>query len=312
LAPGRSSILTARPSPAGHPCGSGIDYHFVIPSRRPFAPTPWARERLSDPQFDHQGEIVARAKRTERAEARRRYRAYLAELEQEEAEGSEIDEADEDGRAYARAAARAAAEDKASTPRPGQRMGFFPAMKAAIRPIHYREDLRYAPQLITRTPAVWAPGAVAVGAAAIVIWRVSGLSIEEARQDTLVQLAVMFVLSPYVMLPGLVAGFLAPRASWMAGVFAALITTSCFGAVIASRPELIYESGTSLGTTDVAWTTVTLMTLSLPMGALLASFSAWYKRFLDLTGPGSFARQRAASQKQARKKIARQSPRRSR
>jgi hypothetical protein len=246
---------------------------------------------------------VARAKRTERAEARRRYRAFLAEMEQEGAEGGETVESEAD-RAFARAASRSATDDRTAGPRPGQRMGLFAALKGATRSVNYMADLRFAPRLITGTHAVWLPSLVVAAAAAIVVWRVGAISAEEARQDQLVQMLITLLISPYVMLPGLMAGFLAPRASWLAGALVAFVTTIAFGVVIAVQPELIYENKATINTGEVVSTTAALLTLSVPMGVLLAAFSAWYKRFLDLMGTGS-SRQRAAAQKQTRRKSAR-------
>jgi hypothetical protein len=243
---------------------------------------------------------VARAKRTDRAEARRRYRAYLAHLEQEEAEG---DEAFDDGATRERADERDADRDadRASTPKPGQRMGMFAAMKAATRHVHYLEDLRYGPRLVTRTHAVWVPSAISIATAALAISRVNSGTVDEVRNDAIIQMSIGFVLSPWMpVMPGLIAGFFAPRASWLAGALAALVATAAFGAVVAARPEVLYLDATDMTAGDVAVQTGTMMLYSVPFGAALAAFSAWYKRFLELIGPAS--QQRAAARKQAARK----------
>jgi hypothetical protein len=278
-----------------------LDYHSDAPGLGTSAGS-----RIIRP-FDR-GDVVARAKRTDRAEARRRYRAFLAQLEQEEAEGGEAVDGGpaEERAAEGRAAEGRAAErdaERASAPRPGQRLGIFAAMKAATRPVHYIDDLRYTPRLITGSPAVWLPSLIAVASAAVAIWRLNGASTDEIRDDVLFQITVMFVLSPYVMLPGLIAGFFAPRASWLAGVLAAFVTTISFGVVVGARPELLFENGASVGVGQIATLTATYLTLSLPMGAALAAFSAWYKRFLELTGSASArAQQKAAARKRAARK----------
>jgi len=239
---------------------------------------------------------VARAKRTDRAEARRRYRAYLAETGQVEVEGSEAEEG-------ASAPKARVAADASPALRPGQRMSFFKAIRAAMRPVHYVEDLRFTPQLLTGTPAVWLPTLIAIGCAAVAITRLNGATIESARNDLAIQVAVGFVLNPFMpMLPALIAGFFAPRASWLAGVIVSFVTTVAYVTVLVIGANGITTDGQKLGVGDAALYAGTLMTLSLPLGALLAAFSAWYKRFLELTGPAAaLARQDAARRQTARR-----------
>ena len=236
---------------------------------------------------------MARAKRTDRAEARRRYRAYLIETGQEELEGSEAEEGAPEPRV------RVAAE-KSAAPKPGQRMSFFKAMRAAMRPVHYVEDLRYTPRLITGSPAVWLPTAIAIASAAVAISRLNGATIESARNDVAIQVAVGFVLNPYMpMLPALIAGFFAPRASWLAGAIVSLVTTIAYVVVLVIGTDVIGTDGAKLSPGDPIVGAVSLMTLSLPLGALLAAFSAWYKRFLELTGPAAALAGQRTAQKQA-------------
>jgi hypothetical protein len=238
---------------------------------------------------------VARAKRTERAERRRRYRAYLAELAAQEAE--EAEEAEAGG---SRREAERAARDTTPKLKPGQRMGFLAAAKAAVRPVHYVQDLRYTPTLVTRTHAIWVPTAVAVGAAAIAIQQLSGATVAQANQNAAIQIALGFVLNPAVpMLPALLAGFFAPRATWWAGVIVSFITTVCYVAVIAVGGNALSDKPANLLPGDAVVYAVQLMTLSLPFGAMLAAFSGWYKRFLELTGPAAAAAQQKTSRRQA-------------
>jgi hypothetical protein len=251
---------------------------------------------------------VARAKRTDRAEARRRYRAYLAHVEREAAEA---DEAFDDGATRARVADRVADRDsdrdsdRDAPPKPGQSMGMLASMKAAVRQVHYREDLRYGPRLVTRTHAVWVPSAICIATAALAISRANSGTVDEVRNDAFYQMAIGFVLSPWLpVLPGLIAGFFAPRASWLAGALAAFVSTVAFGAVVVVRPEAAYLNGAHMTAAEVVAQTGWMMLYAVPFGAALAAFSAWYKRFLELIGPAG--QRRAAARKQvARKQKAR-------
>jgi hypothetical protein len=242
---------------------------------------------------------VARSKRTDRAEARRRYREYLAHIEQEEAQGGELDED-----ATTRPAARVA--EKSPAPRPGQRMGFFPAIKGAMRPVHYVEDLRFTPKLITGSPAIWLPTLIAIACAALAIPRLSGATIESAREDFVIQITVGFALNPYMpMLPALIAGFFAPRASWLAGAIVSFVTTVAYVVTLVAGANGLATDGKALSSTEAVVYAVSLMTLSLPLGALLAAFSAWYKRFLTLTGPAAAMAAQRSGGKQSRRPAAR-------
>jgi hypothetical protein len=252
---------------------------------------------------------VARAKRTERAERRRRYRAYLAELAARETEEGE--EAEEREAGASRRETERTARDATPKLKPGQRLGFLAAAKAATRQVHYVEDLRYTPTLVMRTHAIWVPTVIAVAASAIAIQQLNGATVAQAQQNAAVQLAIGFVLNPAMpMLPALLAGFFAPRATWLAGVIVSFVTTIAYFAVVADRPELFLQNVTKLAPGDLVLLAGSAMALSLPFGAMLAAFSGWYKRFLELSGPGAaLAQQRAAAgQKTNRRQAATRRP----
>ncbi len=243
---------------------------------------------------------MARAKRTDRAEARRRYRAYLADVAAQEAEETDLEDEEQPKRA-------SRPEPQPVHVRPGQRLGFFQAMSAARRPVHYLEDLRYTPKLITGSPAIWLPTVLAIVSAGIAIARLNGATLEQARDDVAVQITVGFVLNPYLpMLPALIAGFFAPRATWLAGVLVSFVTTIAYVAVltIGSNNLAVTGSAVKLTLADAIPYTLSLMLASLPFGALLAAFSGWYKRFLNLTGPAAGM----AAQQKSRGKPSRRSP----
>ncbi len=240
---------------------------------------------------------MARAKRTDRAEARRRYRAYLAEVSAQETDDEDL--ADEP---QPKKAARP--ERETSPVRPGQRLGFFAAMRAAVRPVHYGEDLRFLPQLVVATPAVWLPSLIAVLSAGIAIARLSGATLQQARDDWMIQVTVGFVLNPFMpMLPALIAGFFAPRATWLAGILVSFVTTIAYLVVLEVGGSVLAQVGGEALPSGPFVAGLQLMLYSLPFGAALAAFSGWYKRFLNLTGPAA-----AMGQQRSRGKPRRGSP----
>ncbi len=255
---------------------------------------------------------MARAKRTERAEARRRFRALLAEQEGLAAEAESAEgEGEEEG-----APPRARGEKPGRPRDPLQpdyvapkKVGFFGAVKAAYRPVHYRDDLRLIWPLITRTHAIWPVAVLTLAALAITIPRVSGATYESLQSDSAVQIVVTYVLYPYLpMLPAMIAGFMAPRATWLAGMIACTITTIGFMVLMVvsagsvSRQNAAGNPGISAA--DVILVTIEMLWIALPLGALLAALTGWYKRFLALTGPAAALsqQQQAARQKQAAKR----------
>jgi hypothetical protein len=164
---------------------------------------------------------VARAKRTDRAEARRKYRAYLQ--AQEEAA---IAEAREEGEPAAQAAPRGAHvrdERPVSTPVPGVRMGMMAAARAAYRTPTYVSDIRNIRSLVLGSNAIWPVLVACVLGGAYMSLRIAAGG---ASSDPILPFVYQFIFSPPVpLLPVMLAGFLAPRATWLAGMIAAFIAT---------------------------------------------------------------------------------------
>jgi hypothetical protein len=208
------------------------------------------------------GDTVARAKRTssERAAARRRYRAAT------ESEAVATDESIE-----------------AAPGRPGQpvrptsdtvRMGIMAALRASVRPLTLREDLAALPSLIPNK-ALWIPVLVTIASTVAVV----------ATDSTNALSAILF--SYFVQTPGIggafLAGFLAPRASWLFGFIVGLVTAVCYSVLIYAFPLRI---ATEVPGEAVAQTAVISAVITSPiLGALFASAAAWYRRFLTLTNP---------------------------
>jgi hypothetical protein len=165
-------------------------------------------------------------------------------------------------------------------PATGQRLGLIGAAKAAYRPVHYREDLRLAVPLITRTHAVWPVLALTIVAVPL------SLSRPPIDSDPVLGVTTFF-LSPMMLMPGIMAGLLAPRATWLAGVINGLIVGTGLTLLI------VVGAGRVVGYDKVASDQVIalfiqIVSLSVPMGAVVAAFTGWYKRFLTLSsGPGN-------------------------
>ncbi len=151
---------------------------------------------------------MARAKRTDRAEIRRRYRAQLA-AQDAAAEVEPADEAPQPDSSGGGRASRPTTESSPARP-PG---GIVYAFRAAFRPANIREDLALLPVLL-RSRAVLLPLA-AIAATAIVFTATRGTEL------------VSTLLAQYFLLPPpigaiFIAGFFAPRASYLAGAIVGL------------------------------------------------------------------------------------------
>jgi hypothetical protein len=210
---------------------------------------------------------VARAKRTasERAAARRRYRA-ASDPAVLEAEGDEPEEAPAGA---ARRPAQAARPTASSV-----RMGIGAALRASIHPLRVREDLAAFPSLITNK-ALWLPIVVTIASTAAVI----------ATDGENAVTAILFAY--FVQTPAIggvfLAGFLAPRASWLLGAIVGVVAAFGYLAVLTIVPgALSTDSPNAAAIESIA---LSAFVMSPIMGALFASAAAWYRRFLSLTNP---------------------------
>jgi hypothetical protein len=223
---------------------------------------------------------VARAKRTERAEARRRYRAANA----PEAT-TDVGEQDAAPAGAGRTATSTSSSTKSSTP-PG-RVGFVDAFKLSIRPIHVREDLASLPWIATHTKALWLPLLITIACTVFII-------VTDGKDGISQFLFAYFVQTPAI--GGVfIAGFLAPRASWLLGVIVGLVSAVCYAVLVIGFPTAIYVSAppTSDQARDIA---ISALILSPVIGGFFAAAAAWYRRFLALSSPNR-ARSQAAGQK---------------
>lgn len=219
---------------------------------------------------------MARAKRTDRAEARRRYRAQLAEHEAL---------AGEEGTAPATTPTRAT---QPAREQPPARPSITYAFRNSFRQANVREDLAYLPTLVLRSKAVWLPCLLAAA---------SGVALIAFGVNTVTVL--FFQYFAYVLPVGalFLAGFLAPRASYLAGILVGAFATLVLAAVMATG-ALGTELGPELGPGILANGFVT----STIGGALVASAAAWYKRFLSLANPNRGRRPPPRGRQQPRRR----------
>lgn len=218
---------------------------------------------------------MARAKRTssERAAARRRYRAAIE---------SEAVDAEPSGAEPAAGRPDQAARPTADT----VRMGITTALRASIHPVRFREDLAALPTLLPNK-ALWIPVLVTIASTVAII----------ATDGSNAVAAILF--SYFVQTPGIggsfLAGFLAPRASWLLGFIVGIVTAICYTVLIYAFPLRI---ASAVPDASIAQTAALSAILTSPiLGALFASAAAWYRRFLMLTNPNRGRRNQPAQKR---------------
>lgn len=258
---------------------------------------------------------MARAKRTDRAEARARYRAYLAsqyQPEGDETDATDATDADEAVQASSRGSAaragRASVAPAVAKPAPGERLGFFQAFKNASRPVHYMDDLRYLPTLLMRTNAIWPVVVISVAS--------MGYALTLTRfDDPAVGLLLATTLASPCLLQPVLSGFLAPRATWLAGIVSSLIAGVCFVIVVSywtsghmsgSTPQAVIDFANFKKVVTEVYTPTQVALSAVTLGALLGAGAAWYKRFLQGTmGRNKTAEQRGTAQRPRGKSVRR-------
>jgi len=206
---------------------------------------------------------VARAKRTssERAAARRRFRAATDPEILDDEEGTSAGE-------------RPRSADPAHATTNVVRMGIVAALRASFRPLNVRGDLAALPSLVTHK-ALWLPVLVTV-LTAVATTASGGADVVTPLLFT------YFIVTPAV--GGVfLAGFLAPKASWLLGVIVSLVAALCYIAMgSATRlPEPFQAAFSSAQTEAILYTLI----WSPLLGAFFASAAAWYRRFLSLSNP---------------------------
>jgi hypothetical protein len=239
---------------------------------------------------------VARAKRTNRSEARRRYRAQLAaegRLPEDELEATATDQGGDPARSTRQATGRqpqSATATRSTTlepPRPAPAGGIGNAFRGAFRPLTLREDLQLLPRLLVHR-AFWVPVLLSV-ITAVVLVAFQG-------RELISQFAATYFLAPPPIGGIFLAGFLAPRASYLIGALFGVVSAVLVTVAAAFLAPVVEGAGTPAEVASVAFL------ISPLAGIFFAAAAAWYRRFLYLASP---ARQGARRPPPAKGKPAR-------
>jgi len=233
---------------------------------------------------------VARAKQTARSEARRRYRQAAA---QPDDAGADLDV--EDGRPAGGPAKASPRSGVRAAQAPAGRPGFMSAFRSSYHAPQVREDLAALPTLLLSRALLGAIGLTLLGAA---VWvTVPNLEGSLYARDLL-------VIPGSALVPQLVAGFFAPRASYLLGLIVGLVQ----GVVVI---VLVTQFGSRLGTplgTDQIGSLLSLAFLQGPITSMLFSAAAaWYRRFLALSGPRRTASRGSSGRPAAKSNVSRRS-----
>jgi hypothetical protein len=108
----------------------------------------------------------------------------------------------------------------------------------------------------------------------------------EGRTD-IVGVLTVFLYQYFIVTPAIggvfIAGFLAPRASWLYGILVGLLAAACYSfLVVRGFIGLVPSTETQAVARDVVLASFLLSPL---VGAFFASTAAWYRRFLQLSNP---------------------------
>jgi hypothetical protein len=213
---------------------------------------------------------VARAKQTGRAEARRRHRQAAGQAPEAEAEALDFGER--------RPNVGDASSSRGSSParaeaQPTGRPGFASAFRGAYRPANIREDLRLLPQLVRSRAFLAAVGLVLVGAVAVLMFPGYNGSVFAFQ---------LLVLPGSALAPQLVAGFFAPRASYLLGLIVGLVQGIAFMALL---NVIASQFGSQLPGSAISDYLVIAFVTGPISSVLFAAAAAWYRRFLALSSP---------------------------
>ena len=231
---------------------------------------------------------MARAKQTGRAEARRRYRQSATPNDAEGGDDAlEVDDRAPSGRQAVKPA------PSRSTPErpPSGRLGFADSFRLAYHRPEIREDIRTLPATLRSRGFLAGVAMVIVGGVVWYLFPVYSGSLTAWE---------LLVLPGSALAPQLVAGFFAPRASYLLGLVVGVVQPIVY-LLVNSTPKVqeaylargVDIPGVSLNQVGLAFVN------SIVMGALFAAMAAWYRRFLALSSQRTSAA-RAASRSSSR------------
>ena len=82
-----------------------------------------------------------------------------------------------------------------------------------------------------------------------------------------------------------IAGFLAPRASWLLGAIVGFLSAICYSILIVAFPTMIPGAAALPTDRRPARSSISALILSPIIGSFFAAGAAWYRRFLALSSP---------------------------
>lgn len=216
---------------------------------------------------------LAREKNTDRSAARRRARA-----------------------AARRAQAADLTEEEVVQPAPAPE-----ERRPLLRLPNVREDVRLLPRIFAQRRLLWVPFLLAiVGFVAVLVFAGLGTDIQG-----LASLYISFFFVPPALFTYFIAGFLAPRASYLVG-FVLAVFVSLLWAILAGGLGFLYVAEVGLVfllPEDIRPTAVLqFAALSLVYGTLAAAFAGWYRDFLRRMNEQGRARRAAREAELARKR----------
>jgi hypothetical protein len=225
---------------------------------------------------------VARAKQTGRSEARRRYRQATT-----VATDIEADTPTPAAKPNTLTSKPAPRPNDRPSPAASGRPGFMSAVRGAYHPAHIREDLAALPKLLVHWSFLVSVVLVLAGAAGqLILPNYTGTAF--AWQ--------LLALPGSALAPQLVAGFFAPRASYLLGFIIGLEQGVVF-TLIAST--LAGQQGTPIPSDQVGNLLILSFVTGPISGTLFAAAAAWYRRFLALSSPRRQAPAKGGPQKRA-------------
>ena len=150
------------------------------------------------------------------------------------------------------------------------------------------------PWIATRTKALWVPAVITIAATAL--FYVTQFSAAETDQRSILDIVAQFGFAYFIQSPAIggvfLAGFLAPRASWLLGILIGLLSAVCYSFLLLTVFSAVAAAAPTQGVIqDVI---LSAFFLSPVLGMVFASAAAWYRRFLALSNPNRGRRQAAA------------------
>lgn len=161
---------------------------------------------------------------------------------------------------------------------PSGRMSMGTAFRQSFHPVDVRADLAALPGLAVHTKALWVPVLLTVGAAIAV-----AVGAAMSTQNTITALLFQYFVQPPAIGGVFIAGFLAPRASWLLGLIVGIVSAAAYAILVLAFPTAI--AGTAPDAAQARELVLSGFLLAPVFGALFASGAAWYRRFLQLSSP---------------------------